>query len=36
MGMSDSGNLRFAHTQIKMYQKTATETFFQLSVKGEL
>lgn len=36
MGMSDSGNLRVAHIQIKTYQKTATETFFQLSVKGEL
>lgn len=36
MGMSDSRNMRFAHIQIKMYQKTATETFFQLSVKGEL
>lgn len=36
MGMHDSRNVRFVQIQIKMYQKTATETFFQLSVKGEL
>ena len=34
--MSDSRNVRFAHIQIKKCHKTATETFFQLSVKGEL